>query len=201
MHVENGGDFAIQRHGDIVYLLFQDSVGKEDWKNNFDFAAKPYKDMSIKWRCHRGFLRVWKSIEPYIKYIVEDKSVKRFIIIGYSHGAAIATLAHEYVWYNRPDLRYMNGEMPPKILGYGFGCPRVFFGRMKKELADRWQTFFPIRNVNDLITHLPPRIFGFRHVNEVVKIGDKKKMEKRFPITCVSAHFPSNYVAALTEDR
>ena len=31
---EESGDYAIQREGDILYLCFQWSNGKEDWKNN-----------------------------------------------------------------------------------------------------------------------------------------------------------------------
>ena len=102
---EESGDYAIQREGDILYLCFQWSNGEEDWKNNFDFPAKPYSDMGVKWYCHRGFLRVWKAIKPYICDAVHDMSVKKIVVIGYSHGAAIATLAHEYVWYEREDLR------------------------------------------------------------------------------------------------
>lgn len=74
-HVENGGDYALKREGDLLYILFECSNGKLDWKNNFDFPIKPYKDMGIKWYCHRGFLRVWKSIKPYLENVVDRKSV------------------------------------------------------------------------------------------------------------------------------
>ena len=86
-----------------------------DWKNNFDFPAKPYKDMEVNWSCHRGFLRVWKSIEPYLEEVINDMTISQIYIVGYSHGAAIASLCHEYVWYHRPDLRD-NG-----LEGFGFG--------------------------------------------------------------------------------
>ena len=120
-HVENDGDYALEREGDSLYILFECSNGKVDWKNNFDFPAKPYKDMEITWSCHRGFLKVWKSIEPYIANAITDPTVKKITIVGYSHGAAIASLCHEYVWYNRPDLREGNLE------GFGFGCPKVYW--------------------------------------------------------------------------
>lgn len=197
--VENSGDYAIEREGDTAYLLFQWSNGQEDWKNNFDFAAVPYKDMSIEWKCHRGFLRVWKSIEPYIADTVADKSIKHFVLVGYSHGAAIATLAHEYVWFNRPDLRPENSGSLMNIEGYGFGCPRVFFGKMEKELRKRWQSFIPIRNLNDIVTHLPPLIFGYKHTAPVMKIGEKGKLIKYRKLNCVSAHYPYNYKLSLGE--
>ena len=72
--------------------------------------------------------------------------------MGYSHGAAIATLVHEYIFYNRPDLR-------ENLWGYGFGCPRCFWGFLpSKEVQGRWARFFPIRSIDDLVTHLPPAV-------------------------------------------
>ena len=50
IHTENDGDYAVEREGDVLYILFQETSTKTDWKNNFDFPAIPYKDMDIKWR-------------------------------------------------------------------------------------------------------------------------------------------------------
>ena len=193
-HVNEDGDFAIQREGSTAYLLFQCTNSKTDWFHNFLFFAKPYKEMDITWRCHRGFLCVWKSIEPYLIDTILDKSIKQFVIVGYSHGAAIATLAHEYVWYNRPDVRE-NG-----LIGYGFGCPRCYFGifGVKRSLKERWKNFYPVRDLNDLVTHLPPVIFGFRHVNKVLKLQNKH-YSKHVKLKCINAHYPDNYIKACKE--
>ena len=143
-HVENAGSYAVEREGSRLYLLFQKSNGTEDWKNNLDFPAVPYKDMEIPWKCHRGFLKVWKSIEPYIEKAVKDLSVKEIVVIGYSHGAAIAMLAHEYVWYHRPDLRDIG------LTGLGYGAPRCYWGWIiPEDLKKRWRDFFIIRNNKD----------------------------------------------------
>lgn len=192
--VENQGDYAIKRADNTLYLFFEWSDGKEDWRNNFDFPAKPYKDMGKTWYCHRGFLKVWKSIEPYLKDAIMDKTVKRVYIVGYSHGGAIATLCHEYVWYNRPDLR-------DNLIGYGFGCPRVYFGwTIDKELKQRWEHFHPVRNLNDIVTFVPPVLFGFRHVNKVLKIGEKGVFAlRKNKLACVDAHRPENYTKSLNE--
>lgn len=187
-HVENDGSYAIEREGDTVYLLFQKSNGKVDWKNNLDFPAKAYNDQEIPWKCHRGFLRVWKSIKPYIADTVHDMSVKKFVIVGYSHGAAIASLCHEYVWYERQDLDHGEG-----IVGYGFGCPRVYFGwRLKKGLRYRWRNFHPIRNEKDIVTHCPPLLFGFRHVNDIIQLHSGAT-------NAVDAHRPEEYTKAVEE--
>lgn len=188
-HVNEDGDYAIEKKGDTLFLLFQWSHSKTDWHHNFMFGAKPYSDMKIKWRCHRGFLRVWKSIKPYIESSVADMSIKRIYIVGYSHGAAIASLCHEYVWYNRPDLRE-NG-----LEGFGFGCPRVFFGwRMKASLKERWKHFHPVRNMCDIVTHLPPHLFGYRHVNKVLQLPKIGFKERHTIFKCVDSHYPENYI-------
>ena len=194
IHTENDGDYFYEIKNNILYLYFQCTNGGDDWKNNFDFPAKPYSDMGIKWRCHRGFLRVWKSIKPFLKDVIMDENIEGVYIVGYSHGAAIATLAHEYVWFNRPDLRN-------NMKGFGFGCPRCYWGfRVKKFLKERWENFYPIRNINDLVTHVPPVLFGFRHVHKVVELenSDLKNVHRNHP--AVDAHYPDNYIYSIQKE-
>lgn len=187
-HVEHDGDFAIEREGDKLFLLLEWSDGGADWANNFKFFAKPYKHMEIKWYCHRGFLRVWKSIEGYVKDQLLDPTVKEIVIVGYSHGAAIAGIAHEWVWYNRPDLREGG------LVSYGFGAPRFYWGfKVKKALKERWKDFHPVRNLDDIVTHVPPVIFGFRHTNDLIIIGEKGKYNS------IDAHRQGSYQEELSK--
>lgn len=39
-----------------LYIYFQGSNSITDWVRNFMFPTKPYKDMEIPYRVHRGFL-------------------------------------------------------------------------------------------------------------------------------------------------
>lgn len=167
-----------QREGDTLYILFEWSNGKTDWLNNFDFPAKPYRKMQDKWYAHRGFLRVWKAIEPHLQAEICDLSVKKIIIGGYSHGAAIAALCHEYCKFNRPDAI---------ILGYGYGAPRVVWGFLRKAVKKRFEGFTVIRNGCDIVTKVPPKIFGFRHIGNMLQIGRDKGYNP------VEAHFPEVY--------
>jgi hypothetical protein len=162
IHCENGGDYYVRQEGDTVKIFFEWSDGKEDWKNNFDFPIKPYKHMENLWFCHRGFLKVWKSIEPHVKPWINNPDVTKIDIVGYSHGAAIALLCYEYCIYNRPDAA---------VRGVGFGCPRVFWGFVPKEVKARFTRFTVVRNGRDIVTHVPPALFGFRHISTVLTIG------------------------------
>ena len=192
--VENAGSFALERDGDTLYVLFEKSNGAADWENNLDFGAvlhsnssaeilAPYKDMEEKWYCHGGFLRVWKSILPYIEGYLLDLRYRRIICVGYSHGAAIALLCHEYIWYNRKDLI-------DSVEGYGFGCPRVIYGHVMRE-SERWDSFFVVRNLDDVVTHLPPAILGYRHVGKIINIGKWGKYSR------IDAHRSENYLREL----
>lgn len=185
-HCENGGDYAFKREGDTLKILFECSDGEEDWRNNFRFLAipwKPYSGMEKAWYCHRGFLKVWKSIKPYIENEVKNPEVKRIEIVGYSHGAAIALLCHEYCVYNRPDV---------EVEGVGFGCPRVFWGKIPDVLKERLKNFKAVRNGNDIVTHVPPAVFGYHHVSELVKIGQTNP---------VKDHYGSEYLLHLEEQK
>ena len=80
-------DYCIEQHGDRLFLLLQGSVQEEDWRTNFDFAVKPYHDMENTWKAHRGFVRNWKSLLPYIQQYLLDPSIKTITVIGYRHQA------------------------------------------------------------------------------------------------------------------
>lgn len=165
MHLgEQDASYYHRREDDHLIIYFEWSNGKVDWKNNLDFPAKPYRDMHDRWFAHRGFLRVWKVIEPHLKALILDPTIHSITIAGFSHGAAIALLCHEYCMYNRPDIR-------EDIVGYGFGCPRVVWGRPNRTVKRRFEGFTVIRNCRDIVTHVPPALFGYRHVGCVLKIG------------------------------
>lgn len=171
-------------NGDTLNIYLECSNGTVDWLNNFDFPAKPYGEMENVWFVHRGFLRVWKTIRDEIKDQINDRNIKHIIIAGYSHGAAIAALCHEYCVFRRPDIEN-------EIVGYGFGAPRVVWGFLKKAIKQRFRNFYVVRNCRDIVTHVPPAIFGFRHVGNMIKIGVGEKYG------LIDSHRPENYETEL----
>ena len=181
----DGADVATERVGDALHIYLEHSNGGEDWRNNLDFPAKPYRRMNDGvWYAHRGFLRVWRRVEDYIAPFAFDPTVRRIITVGYSHGGALAVLCHEYIWYHRPDLR-------AHIEGYGYGAPRVIWGVLPTDLSRRWERFTVIRNIDDLVTHLPPRVLGYTHVGRLLEIGEKGRY------TAIDAHRAENILVEL----
>lgn len=156
-HLKNDADLATVRAGSALYIYFEKSASAADWKNNLDFPARCNGCIMV----HRGFLRVWESARDALAPAIRDRSIKSMTVVGYSHGAALAVLCHSHIWCERPDLR-------DALFGYGFGCPRVVWGRHPKEI---WRRFTVVYNRGDPVHHLPPAILGYRHVGNRVSIG------------------------------
>ena len=178
-HTEAGTDYAVKVSGDTIYLLFEWSDGKEDWKSNFNFPAKAYKSGGKTWFAHRGFLAAWKDIRDEIEMRVSEIlaiygfHIEKIRCIGYSHGAALAQLCTE-------DMVYLYGDKLD-VQGVGFGCPRVVWGIVPKAVKTRLKAFKVVRNGRDIVTHVPPLAFGFRHISEVVKIGQRDQVKDHYP--------------------
>lgn len=191
IHTEAGTDYAVKVGGDTIYLLFEWSDGVEDWKSNFNFPCKAYKNGGKTWFAHRGFLKAWKDVRDEIEMQVSEilavnPGIKKICCVGYSHGAALALLCTE-------DMVYLYGEAL-SVMGVGFGCPRVVWGFIPKAVKKRLRHFIPVRNIPDIVTHVPPAIFGYRHIG-LVKIGRRKKY------TPIKAHYASAYIAELNSMR
>ena len=113
----------------------------------------------------------------------------KVVIVGYSHGGALTALCHECVWFEREDLRQGDG-----IVGISFDGPRVYAGLwIKKELKERWRNFYVFRNHSDIVTHLPPVVFFFRHVGNKVRIGAGKNPG------LIKAHYPERILESLED--
>ena len=178
-------NYAIRKERGVLYIFFENSKGADDWAKNLDFPIKAYKNSDNKtFYAHRGFLNAWLELEKILAPKILDNSNKNIIISGYSHGAALAVLCHEYVWYHRKDLR-------DTIEGYGFGCPRVIWGCETKCLKERFNNFTVVKNIDDIVTKLPPAILGYNHVGKMLLIGKKGKYND------ISAHYKENYLLEL----
>ena len=153
VHTAMGGDYAIEARGNTLYLLFEWSDGGEDWINNLDFPATPYRRMEQTWFCHRGFLRVWRAlrdeVEPAVESMLHRRPwIREIVCIGYSHGAAMAVLACE-------DMTFLYGKRL-EVSGYGFGTPRVLWGPIPRAVKSRLSAFYATVCVPDLVTTVPP---------------------------------------------
>ena len=181
-------NYAFEIVDNVLYIYFEDSSGVNDWLRNLNFPARPYVISKKLMFGHGGFLKVFNEIKPKLTEIIISKDIKEIVVVGYSHGAGVAVFCYEYIWETRKDLRN-------HLKGYGFGAPRVIFGLPIKKLQKKWNNFTVVRNIDDIVTHLPPFIFGFYHVGKLLKIGQKGKYTK------IDAHKEINILRELRKQQ
>jgi hypothetical protein len=161
----NKTHYGIMTQDNVLYLVFEGSVQPEDWRYNFRFWVKPYKRMQHTWYAHAGFVEAWKLAHDQIHKDVTDllfmSKLDTIVITGYSHGAALATLAHEYFAYHGYNVKTV-----------AFAGPRVMWFPTRAVLS-RLADFRMVGLHGDIVTYAPPALFGYRHVN-LQRIGEKR---------------------------
>ena len=188
-------NYKFQENDDRLIVYFQGSSSVFDWVRNFLFGKRPYKDMSIPFRVHRGFLASWKEVEDIFADKIKDLKWKDITVVGYSHGGALCTFAAEFLWYHRPDLR--EGHMRC----YAFEAPRILAQWcLPKELEERWEHLFVFRDGCDIVPHCPPIIFGYRNLGSIIKIkGDPSLVKEWYIPKCIKYHYPQVVYDALVK--
>jgi len=176
-------NYAFVEDDKTLYIYFQGSNSITDWVRNFLFT----KDCYGVFKAHKGFLMAYREARNLLldKVYEKDKNGDykwlKIIVVGYSHGGALCQLALQDIVYHRPDIKDC-------ILGYAFESPRAL--KVKKEHRHFWKNLIVVRNGSDIVTHLPPAIFGYHHLGTMVKIqGDISLVEKRIP-RCIKYHYP-----------
>lgn len=107
---------------------------------------------------HRGFHQCYASVrEAVMKFIRDgigpDKTVR---VIGYSLGGALACLAAmDIATYG---LAYRKLEV------FAFGSPLVGSAKWARHYKKQRIVTWRMANEHDLVTKVPPAIFGYRHV-------------------------------------
>lgn len=177
INTSNECSYASEKIGDTLYIYFEKSNGLKDWKSNFNFPAKATEGFFA----HRGFLACWSELLPFVDSIIRKSDAKKIVVCGYSHGGALAVLCHQYICQHFKNLH---------LEGYGFGAPRVVWGICK--CKSDWKGFTVIRNIDDIVTHLPPAFFGYRHVGELITVGQRGKYSS------VDAHREENILRELS---
>lgn len=166
-----GLDLQYRIEGSYVFLQASSSIS--DWLNNFDFPVVAYRASEKPWFVHRGFKRVYKSGEQELLPQVLD--IRNPCIVGYSHGGPIAKFLHEAYWWRH--------RRQPDTLT--FGDPR-FCWFPPEEIKGRFSKVVSFHATGDLVTHVPPLLFGYQHVGHVIKLGG-------FSLPSPWRHTPTTY--------
>lgn len=171
-------DWAVKEYPEekVIRLIFEESCEKRDWRNNFDFPAKPYKQQeNVLWFA-RGWGNAYKSCNDEIMtaliQMVENCRKKGFYsveICGWSYGGAMALLAAE-------DYNYRTHDKAGIVT---FGAPKPLWGKKTFNYVMSCVAYAKqYAHVNDVVPFCIP-LPGYRMLNKV-KIGSGFCIAKLF---------------------
>lgn len=161
-------------NGEYAVLAFRGTevTKKMDIKTD----AKAFKASVYEGRIHRGFAEAYKSIEIQVLKAVKSKKIEDLplYITGHSLGAAIATVATQYLERDE-DLRNQIAAC------YTFGSPRVGNREFDRDLKS---SVYRVVNTTDIVTVVPLLAMGYLHVGDVRFLESRLAEYRRgIPIT------------------
>lgn len=176
---------GIMSDGTMI-ILFEGSKSDIDWKVNFNFFMKPYRNMKALWFAHRGFTKAFKTVRKHIRNLVYVHNPEKILIGGFSQGSAYTVLCHEDLMFANPNIA---------IESVGIGGPRVFaFWPFGKKLRARLKGLALIQHKQDPVVRLPFALLGFKHRAElVVRLG-------KFGLPRVKVHSRDHYMEVLKKE-
>lgn len=183
----SGMQCYVRRRPQGVSITFRGSNSAKDWRTNLTFWKKtiPYGNTLSPIRVHAGFLKAYKS--PAVRDVLHSlmtPEVSRVHICGHSQGGALAILCAVDLQYNFPEKEYVV---------MSFGSPRVGNRAFAKSYNKRVFQTLRVENGNDIVTKVPPALWGYRHVGVPIRVG----MPRIVGFVSFNAHRPQQYLSHL----
>lgn len=165
-------------NSEMILLAFRGTEPRtlQDWMTDSKMKRKngPYG------KVHRGFKQGLQSVWPEIQQLIQEwqTQAQSLWVTGHSLGAALATLTVATF-----------GEKAKPVHGlYTFGQPRVGGKTFAKNFNLEFQSrTFRFVNNNDVVTRVPTRAMGYRHVGQVLVFDSAGKLQ-------ADLHFWNNLV-------
>jgi predicted lipase len=123
----------------------------------------------IEGRVHTGFIRAYKSLEKEIEASLEKVKDLPLYITGHSLGAALATIATQYLERDHI-IRYRIAAC------YTFGSPRVGNNEFDREFRS---AIYRVVNTTDIVTIIPLLAMGYIHIGDVRFLERREGMFRR----------------------
>lgn len=161
-HIEG---VVVEKDGEEAMMIFG-SNQLVDWFYNFSFRFKetPYPSVTRdEIKVHKGFYRSYLVIRDHVRQ--RFSTTKKLVVYGQSLGAAVATFAMLDLKYNYPSI---------EIIPMTTGSPRVGNEAFKQSFNKYIKGYKRFVCGSDIVTMVPPKKFGFKHVVDEIHLGKKK---------------------------
>lgn len=190
----------IAHNDECVVLSFRCTTSAFDWLTNFSTTSSAWEleeDLAqghagicssldglccnggeYKPRVHTGFYNNLLAALPRIKrhidpFLVSYERPRKLFVVGHSLGAGLATLAGCYFM-----TEYKWERLPQSLVIVTAGSPRACCRSMKevidkrrKELGSKVRMYRVVKG-DDAVVSVPPKLFGFCHLIDPIKITD-----------------------------
>lgn len=183
--------YRFDMSSNTLYIFFQGSVSKTDWKINFSFfpPSPSFRIAGKRVWGHRGFVLSMRRAWGWTASVIKKHYPAAVIFSGYSQGAAYAEVATVIASYKYGTMLGCGGPVC-----YAFGGPPVWWFR-RRTMRVAGLAHYHIQRFEhkgDPVSILPHlvllRAMGKRH--KIGKLGD---CLPRF----WESHFPASYRKAL----
>lgn len=160
--VDNAQAMLVE-HEQYFCMAFRGTDQTKDWFDNFDFDKVKSYDCEFHEGFYRQISKVWtKLVGTYNELKKEKETPRPLFFTGHSLGGAMATVATA-LWALDGDRQFTST--------YTFGQPRAVTSGTDRTLNSIFSSkFFRFHNNNDIVSRVPFRLQGFRHVGQYVYI-------------------------------
>lgn len=127
--------------------------------------AKALKVSMIEGSIHKGFLEAYNSVKDDIEQSLKKVLGMPLYITGHSLGAALATVATNYL----EEVAIDKAPLKDQIAAcYTFGSPRVGNTQFNREFRS---AIYRVVNTTDIVTVVPLLAMGYVHLGDVRFLG------------------------------
>ena len=143
-----------------------------DWTTDAEFELVDAGTHGLPGKIHHGFAAALESIWPDLLAALDQLKGQRVLlhVTGHSLGGALATLAA---------LRLAKLRTFPIQSVHTYGSPRVGDEAFAREFeASFTGRAFRVVNNEDLVTRIPPRESGYKHVNAIIYIDEAGRIQR-----------------------
>ncbi|RUP46907.1 Alpha/Beta hydrolase protein [Jimgerdemannia flammicorona] len=154
-----------------IYVTYRGSSNLVNFIYDLQFSFDDYSPAKNGARVHSGFLASYRDARDIVYNTVVDQMAKHpgytLYMIGHSLGSAVAVL-QTLDFYN--NAGYNNRNM----IIYTFGQPRIGNPAFASYVDSLGLSFHRTINQNDIVPHVPPMLFGYKHHTSETWIEDSQ---------------------------
>ncbi|ORX74048.1 alpha/beta-hydrolase [Linderina pennispora] len=163
--VASTGYMAYNHKNEEIIVAYRGTKTPQGWITNVKYFKDDWPSGVEDSEVHQGFLKAYKASQSFVSKslsaLTESLPTYKIIFVGHSLGGALASLNAADVAQNAPS-RIKQMQL------FTYGQPRVGNKEFATWMSNRGFPIYRVTYKQDIVPHLPPQLFGFKHFNQEV---------------------------------